>query len=335
MLRRLCRLMLLLLAAVLISGGCGVPKNKFRLDGKFRHLRSADIFVYADDIYDTLHIRDGKFSFEYTLTEPKIITILYPDFSERKIIAEPGKKARFSTDAEDLSGTSVKGTEENELLSGFYSDISSLHGAQIQDRAAKFIASHPASLAAEAVFRAFVLSADKVSGAKALPLLEQMQKARRGDRRMTALAASLRPRLATLPGAKAPAFTVHTWDGRDISSASLRGRWLLISFWATWQYDSFSRIRSLRGIARPYGQRLSLVNVCLDVDTRSFRNTLRRDTIPGYNVCDRQAWHSPLVRIFGIASIPDAVLISPDGVITERGITGNDLAARLSKHLSL
>ena len=65
---RLSRLIFIHLAVVILMAGCGVPKNKFRLDGKFKHLRSADIFIYSDAFFDTLHIRDGKFSFEHTLT---------------------------------------------------------------------------------------------------------------------------------------------------------------------------------------------------------------------------------------------------------------------------
>lgn len=331
---RLSRLIFIHLAVVILMAGCGVPKNKFRLDGKFKHLRSADIFIYSDAFFDTLHIRDGKFSFEHTLTAPEVYTIMYPDFSERKVIAEPGRKARFTTDANDLSRTRVKGTDENDLLTDFYIDISTKHGAQVMAAARKFVAAHPETLAAEAVFRSFILSDPKADGPGTIALIEKMQQARRGDRRLRDFAATVTPRLRTLPGAAAPEVRFRSFEGKDLRLSQFRGRWLLITYWATWQYDSFQQVRSLRRMVRPYGVRLALVNVCLDIDTRSFRNTLRRDTVPQYNVCDRLAWRSPLVQAFGVQNVPSCLLITPGGKVAERDIASNDLAARLQHYLN-
>ena len=321
--------------ATLVLGSCGVPKNKFRLDGKFKNIHSADIFIFSEEKFDTLHVRSGSFSYEKELGEPEILTLQYPDFSQRIIIAEPGKKAKFRTDAADLGKTRVTGTDENELLTQFYNDINSRHGGGITETAETFIRQNPATLAAQAVFERFILDSKDIDGPRAGSLLSLMVKAQPNNMRLSQLAGRITPTLATQPGARIPDFKVNTYEGREITPATFRGKYLLISYWASWQYDSFQQIRGLKNLTKPFAGRLQLVNVSLDYDIRSFRNTMTRDTLPGYNICDRQAWQSPLVKLFGISFVPGNVLVSPEGKILMRDIRSADLKPRLAKYIKI
>lgn len=317
--------------AALLLGSCGVPKNRFRLNGKFKNIRSADIFIYAENSYDTLHIRDGKFRYERDLREPEVLTVQYPDFSQRRLIAEPGTEAKFTTDASDLTKTRVTGTEENELLTQFYSDINGKRSDGITDEAVAFVNQHPQSLAAQVVFEDYILKDGNTDGTNTLRLLKLMLKRQPHNARLSRIAGRVTPLLSTLPGAKAPDFNVKSFKGTDLSLKTFAGKYLLISYWASWQYDSFQQIRRLKGTVKPFRGRLGLINVCLDYDIRSFRNTLTRDTLPEYNVCDKLVWDSPLARLYGVSRIPGNVLISPDGKIVARDIKDSDLGARLSK----
>lgn len=319
-----------LLATILLAG-CGVPANKFRLNGKFKHIRSADIFIYSDEGYDTLHVRDGKFRYERELREPKVLTIQYPDFSQRKLIAEPGKVVKFTTDAADLSKTSVKGTDENEALSKFYDEVNGKRPDEVKALAADFVNHNPSMLAAQVVMETFLLNAEQPDARLLLRLIPLLRRSQPHNTSLAVLASRVEPMLKAAPGTQAPAFRVKTWKGVEISNATFAGRYLLISFWASWEYDSFQQIRSLKGVVRPFRDKLGLINVCLDYDYRSFRNTMTRDTLPEYNICDRQAWRTELVRRFGACYVPGNVLISPDGKILARDIKAGDIKARLAK----
>lgn len=325
------RSIIAIISAALIVGSCGVPKNKFRLNGKMKNIRSADIFIYSEQGYDTLHIRNGKFEYERELTEPEILTIQYPDFTQRKIVAEPGVKAKFTTDAADLADTKVTGSQENEILAQFYRDTESRHDKQ--SLAAEFVNAHPKTLAAQAVFETFLLDAKDIDGPTVKRLLALLLKNQPHNAQLSSLAGKINPMLATLPGAKIPDFKVKTYDGNEISPATFKGKYVLISFWATWQYDSYQQMRGLKYTIRPFKDKVSMVNVCLDYDARSFRNTIIRDTLPGHNICDTRSWDSPLVKAFGVSYVPGNVLVSPEGKILMRDIKSNDLRARLSKYL--
>ena len=327
------RIYVLTALATLVIGSCGVPKNKFRLNGKFKNIRSADIFIYTEDSYDTLHVRDGKFKYERELEEPEILTIQYPDFSQRKIVAEPGKEADFTTDAADLTKTRVKGTDENELLSQFYDDIAGKRDDRIKAVAADFVNKNPQTLSAQTVLETYLLAGKNIDGALVKRLIRRMLKQQPHNAGLSALAGKVVPMLETLPGAKAPDFNVKAYNGTELSLNTFKGKYLLVSFWASWQYDSFQQIRNLKGLIKPFRSKMGLVNVCRDYDIRSFRNTLTRDTLPEYNICDRQAWKSPLVRKFGVSYVPGNILISPDGKILARDIKSPDLKACLGKYI--
>lgn len=325
----------LFLAALLILGSCGVPKNRFRLNGKFKNIRSADIFIYSEDRFDTLHVRDGRFKFEKDIREPEIITVMYPNFSDRKIVAEPGKEAKFVTDARDLTKTRVTGTDENELLTQFYVDVTDAHGEKAERIAEDFIKKHPETLAAQAVLESWLLNGKTVDGERVKPLLSLMLKKQPHNARLSLVAGRVMPQLSTLPGMKMPAFSVKSWKDVTVDNSTFAGKYLLISFWASWQYDSFQRIRGLKNLTRPYRSKLALLNVCMDYDKRSFAITVRRDSIPEYNVCDSKAWRSPLVKTLGVTYVPGNVLVSPQGVILARDIDANALATQLRKYIKI
>lgn len=120
-----------LLLAILMAG-CSVSKDRFRLNGKFKNLHTAEIYIYSEEGRDTIRIQGGKFVYEKKLSRPMILTIQYPNFAEMKIVAEPGKETKFVTDAADLTQTKLSGSDENKLLSDFYYDINDKRGAEIE-----------------------------------------------------------------------------------------------------------------------------------------------------------------------------------------------------------
>lgn len=318
-----------LLLATLVAG-CSVSKDRFRLEGEFKHLHKADIYIYSDEGHDTIHIEGGEFVYEKKLSHPKILTIRYPNFAEMKIVAEPGKTAKFEADASDLSQTKLKGTEENKLLSDFYSEANALKGAKLNQAAETFVTAHPTTLAAEAVFRTYFAEAANIDPQPTQRLLNLLLKNQPHNAALSNLAGKLLPYLQATPGHAMPAFKTVTITGDSISNSDFKGRPLLIFFWATWQYESFQQVRGLKNVVRPYGKRLGVICVNMDYNYRSFINAVHRDSIPGYNVCERKAWASQLVRKLGITSVPANVIVSPEGKIIARDLEYSDMRRRIS-----
>ena len=111
---------LLLALSALLLAACSQPKDKFIFEGKIAGIQQAEFYVYSDDGalsgVDTIRIDDGKFSYECQLTSPAVLTLLYPNFSQTYIVAEPGKTIEMKGDAAKLGEADITGSEENELL---------------------------------------------------------------------------------------------------------------------------------------------------------------------------------------------------------------------------
>jgi thiol-disulfide isomerase/thioredoxin len=125
-------------------------------------------------------------------------------------------------------------------------------------------------------------------------------------------------------GRPAPEFTARDLSGLEVSLTALRGRPVLIDFWASWCPPCRDSAIALRRLADQYGDRLIIVGVSLDEDPRAFEAFVYNQHMPGRQISDG----GPFGRIgvlYGVpaASIPYSVLISPDGTVLS---VGNSLA---------
>ena len=65
----------------------------------------------------------------------------------------------------------------------------------------------------------------------------------------------------------------------------------------------------------------------MDASTNETRRTLERDGIVFPNVCDGKMLHTPLLKTFGLTTIPGNIVIR-NGKVTERNITANTIRQR-------
>ena len=62
----------------------------------------------------------------------------------------------------------------------------------------------------------------------------------------------------------APEFAARDLDGRDVSSASLRGKVVIVNFWATWCPPCRAEIPDLIALQEKYGDRLQIIGISQD-----------------------------------------------------------------------
>jgi thiol-disulfide isomerase/thioredoxin len=143
----------------------------------------------------------------------------------------------------------------------------------------------------------------------------------------------------TDPGLKAPAFALPTLrEPGSLSLASLRGKYVLVDFWATW--CSVCRVEMPileKAWARFQNRDLVMVSVACDAKRETTEAFLAKG---GPIMPWRQVWlaggmASPLGKAYGLTSLPKLVLVGPDGTIlaAERSLRGDNLAATLDRIL--
>lgn len=131
-------------------------------------------------------------------------------------------------------------------------------------------------------------------------------------------------------GAEAPQFTASDLMGREVSLASLRGRPVLIDFWAAWCLPCRDAVIPLLRLAGQYGDRLAILGVSLDSDPREFEAFAYNHHLPGHQILDG-GWSGPIARLYGVAGIPYAVLIDKTGRVVSMGRSIQEQEAAIAR----
>ena len=334
-LRTLGRGVLCLAVAALMAAGCSRPKDRFVLKGSIDNIQQGEFYVYCDDGtfdgVDTIRIDGGSFSYERQLTSPTILTLLYPNFSQTYVVAEPGKTVKMTGEAAKLGEADISGTPENEQLTAFRQEHATAPEAKARLAATEFIRSHKTMLAAVAVFKKYFAYAEAPDPATTISLLNDLKKAQPRNADLAMMDNRLRPILGTSAGQQLPDFSFTTMDGRKVTKADLAGRPLVVAFWATWNNDCNDLFSALTRIRDSYRGRVNLLSVSLDTEKNRCRQRMKRDSITEPVVCDGKGLESPAARQLGLRYIPGNLLVGADGKIVARDLTPKELEKRLEE----
>ena len=130
----------------------------------------------------------------------------------------------------------------------------------------------------------------------------------------------------------APAFAVTTTDGQRVSLDDLKGKVLLLDFWATWCAPCRESMPRIRQIAKKFqGQPLVLLSVSLDdEDEKKWSDFVGKNemTWPQYR---DGGFTGPIARLFGVHSIPHTFTIDSDGVLQDSHIGDAAIEGKLKK----
>lgn len=314
-----------LITTILILAACGLSKDRIRFEGTLSNINDAEFYIYSEDGtfdgIDTIKISDGKFVYERKLTAPAVLTLLYPNFTQTYIVARPGNTIKLKGDASKIGEAQITGTEENELLSDFRIKHANDTPKNQSLAAAQFIRENVNSLAAVAIFKKYFANKQNPDAHTALQLLDMLKKAQPKEKAVTFIDQFYRPIFMNSEGEKLPTFTAKTLDGNTISSASYKGKKLIIACVGTWQSDSRPMLLNLRRKLKTMGNKWQCIVISLDVDQAVLRSSLKNDSITFPTICDRQAFNSPLVQALGLHYVPSLMIVNEQGRIIQRDVT--------------
>lgn len=136
-------------------------------------------------------------------------------------------------------------------------------------------------------------------------------------------------------GQIAPDFQQNTVEGVGVSLSSLRGKFVLLDFWASWCGICRAHNPELRKVYDKYkAQGFVVLAVSMDTDKDRWTKAIQEDAVPWIHVSDLKGWSNEGVKAYHVSSVPQNFLISPEGLIIGKNIWGKQLDQKLGLLIS-
>jgi peroxiredoxin len=153
-----------------------------------------------------------------------------------------------------------------------------------------------------------------------------------GTRYYDAMAGNVETMERVAPGKPAVDFTLENTKGEKVSLSDFRGKVVLISFWASWcPYCRVENPNLVKVYEEFGGEKFTVLGVSLDRNKDAWLKGIEEDGLEWQHVSDLEGWRSGPAGLYAIRSIPQNVLIGPDGIIIERNVKYHDLGEKLQK----
>ncbi len=142
-------------------------------------------------------------------------------------------------------------------------------------------------------------------------------------------------------GYRAPELEFPSPDGKKLSLSSLRGKIVLIDFWASWCPPCRIENPNLVNVFNSYkdkkfnnGDGFTIYSVSLDQDRSKWIDAIKSDNLSWKNhVSDLKGWQAVPAAMYQIRAIPSSFLIDGEGIIIATNLRGETLITKLNELL--
>ncbi len=133
-------------------------------------------------------------------------------------------------------------------------------------------------------------------------------------------------------GKQAPDFTLNDPNGKPVSLASFKGKYVLLDFWASWCSPCRGENPNLVKAYKKYNpQGFEIFGVSLDDSKDNWLKGIKEDNITWTQVSDVKGWKCEAARLYSIESIPASFLLDKEGVIIAKNLRGEELEKKLAE----
>jgi thiol-disulfide isomerase/thioredoxin len=132
-----------------------------------------------------------------------------------------------------------------------------------------------------------------------------------------------------------PQFPLKTIEGKEFNISTLKGKIVLVDFWASWCGPCRKENPKIVAMYKKYKSKgFEIVSVSLDEEYKKWEEAILSDGLSWpHHISDLGGWQSYVIREFGISSIPYTMILDRNGLLLAQGLRGPELEETIKKAL--
>ena len=135
-------------------------------------------------------------------------------------------------------------------------------------------------------------------------------------------------------GQPAPDFSMPTIDDKTIKLSSLKGKYVMIDFWASWCQPCRQENPNVVRVYNKYkNKNFTILGISLDKDPVAWKQAVQQDGLSWTHASELSDFDGPTVRAYQVQAIPASLIIDPSGKIIAKNLRAEELDSFLAKTL--
>lgn len=314
-------------------------EGKFIVEGNAEQLSPVRIYSKQKGVLLTVWVKNkDKIIISGNMYYPELIKIKGNEVNDRltdfKFLNKDLLKERITLfhKREETNKTDTLEGEFDQL--NYVSKISNIN-YQLREKAEEFIRANPSSMASVILMQDYLMDTDNPEKIKTYLSLISGEEVRNSllYQNMEALYEEIKK---TSVGEIAPDFKVDDINHDSIALKSFRGKYLLLTFAASWCDVCDKDSEELVSIYKEFSKKgLEILTISLDENRDSWIFAAKKNGIVWNQVIDVHGWGSELVNLYNVDHIPSNFLINKKGIIIAKNEYGNNMKEILQKELEI
>lgn len=307
-------------------------------NGNYKSIILTD-YIQGAELAKAMIDQEGKFTMTAGVQMNMICKLGFDEKTFISLILNPGEQVSVIINGKNINEPVISGSSDSELL---YRTIKKLNDFQ------RSIDEYTYNVMAERETFLYEFVSKNRSSLAVLFFLEQLDISEYPDlyKEVTnALTEShpgnvivesynrrFRDALFLPVGAEAPEIALPDPEGKIAKLSSLKGKVVLIDFWASWCGPCRKDNPNVVRIYHKFKDKgFEIFGVSLDRDKNSWISAISTDKLDWIHVSDLKYWQSEVVGLYGFSGIPYTVLIDRQGKILAKGLRGEQLENKLTE----